>query len=115
MLYGPFGRPGRYAVSIIAFDPKRLASGTIQNHFDHYMRRIHGANLPAFTSNQYVESRRAFFAGLWFYRNYVLEMADSPELSDPKSCVPTRLADMINDKREKEIQGFVAGLGENYR
>lgn len=102
-------------MSLIAFDPKRLVSGTIQNHFDHYMRPVHRGNPPPMDSTQYIECRRVFFAGLWFYRNYVLEVADDPMLSHPTTCMPTRLADMIDAKREKEIQGFVAGVGENNR
>jgi hypothetical protein len=100
---------------VIAFDPDRLASGTIQNHFDHYMRSIHGANCPPMGSHQYIETRRAFFAGYWFHRNYVLEIGDDSALSDPVTCMPTRLGDMVNEKREKEVQGFVAGVGENGR
>ena len=101
---------------MLAFDPKRHSTGTIQNHFDHFMRSIYiNGPVPQLGSAQYTEMRRAFFAGLWFHRNFVLEVADDPTLSDPVTCEPTRLADMINEKREKEIQGFVAGVGENFR
>ena len=100
---------------LIEFDPRRFASGTIQKHFDHYMRSAHGVNVPPVGSAQYTECRRAFFAGLWFYRNYLIEVTDSTELSHPTTGDPTPLADMINEKREKEIQGFVVGIGENHR
>jgi len=101
---------------MIPFDPARLTSGTIQNHFDHFLRMAFApADPPVMGSVQYTEMRRSFFAGIHFYKNCVLEIGDSPELSHPVTCEPTRLGAMIDAKRNKEIQGFVAGLGENGR
>ncbi len=100
----------------IPFNPKRLISGTIQNHFDSYMRAIFSpGNPPSSDHVQYIETRRAFFAGIHFQRMVFLEIADSPDLSDPITSEPTKLAELIDGKRQKEIQGFVAGVGENGR
>ena len=99
----------------LPFDPDKLTTGSIQNHFDHAMQQWHGTNLPAKDSHQYIESRRVFFAGIWFHKMLVLEIGDDPALSDPRTCMPTRLGDAIMGKREKEIQGFVAGIGEGNR